>query len=136
MRNIGQNFYEANEYYFNNLSVSRIIINPSVRGYPPLFLVCHGTFGSKEAAYVVALSFLQINKLLMASVDTSQRLEVASLLADFLIPDERSGEICLRKILGRDLHIENLDLTTRLHRFNADEPADDEALYYFQLIEM
>jgi|SRR5690606_31559401 len=136
MRDIGQNFYETKEYYFNNLSVSKIIINPAVRGYPPLFLVCTGTFGSKKGSYVLALSFLQINKLLMGSLDNSERLDVAAKLAEFLIPNEHSGEICLRKALGTDLKITDVDLTTRVHRFNSDESTEGEALYYFQLIEM
>ncbi len=136
MRDIGQNFYEAKEYYFSNLSISRIIINPDVRGYPPLFMVCSGVFGSKEGVYVLALSFLQINKLLMKSVNNSLRLTVCAELADFLIPNDRSGEICLFKTLGHDLEICNVDLTTRVNRFNSDESTEGEALYYFQLTEM
>jgi len=136
MKDIGQNFYEEKEYYFNQISVSRIIINPSVRGYPPLFLVCTGEFGSKKAYYVLAMNFLQLNKLLMKSVENSTRLILAERLTDFLIPGDRSGEICLRKILGESLTITNLDLTTRVHRFNSDATAKDEPLYYFQLAEM
>lgn len=136
MRDIGQNFYEAKEYYFSKLSVSKIIINPNVRGYPPLFMVCSGIFGSKKGSYVLALSFLQVNKLLMGSLNNSDRLDVAAKLAEFLIPNEHSGEICLRKTLGTDLKISNIDLTTRVHRFNSDDSTEGEALYYFQLIEM
>lgn len=136
MKDIGQNFYEQKEYYFREISVARIIINPSVTGYPPLFLVCNGRFGSKRGCYIVALSFLQLNKLLMNRVENGTRLTIAERLTDFLIPGERSGEICIRKILGHNLHIPNLDITTRVHKFNSDESTDFEPLYYFQLIDM
>ncbi len=136
MRDIGQNFYEEKEYYFSTLSVSKIIINPSVRGYPPLFMVCSGLFGSKKASYVLALNFLQLNKLLMQSLDNRSRLIIAEKLTDFLIPNDRSGEICVRKALGGELQISNIDLTTRVHRFNSDESTEGEPLYYFQLTEM
>ena len=136
MKDIGQNFYEQKEYYFREISVARIIINPSVKGYPPLFLVCNGRFGSKHGCYIVALSFLQLNKLLMNRVENGTRLTIAERLTDFLIPGERSGEICIRKILGHNLHIPNLDITTRVHKFNSDESTEFEPLYYFQLIDM
>lgn len=136
MRDIGQNFYEEKAYYFNQISVSRIIINPSVRGYPPLFMVCSGNFGSKSAYYILAMSFLQLNKLLMKSVENSTRLILAEKLTDFLIPGDRSGEICVRKTLGEALTITNLDITTRVHRFNSDANTVDDPLYYFQLTEM
>ena len=136
MRDIGQHFYEEKEYYFNQIAISRIIINPSVRGYPPLFMVCSGDFGSKQAYYILAMNFLQINKLLMKSVENSTRLILAEKLTDFLIPGDRSGEICIRKTLGEALTITNLDITTRVHRFNSDSTTEDEPLYYFQLTEM
>jgi len=136
MQDIGQNFYEEKAYYFNQISVAKIIINPSVRGYPPLFMVCSGNFGSKKATYILAMNFLQLNKLLMKSVENSTRLILAETLTDFLIPGDRSGEICIRKVLGEILTITNLDLTTQVHRFNSDSPAVDEPLYYFQLIEI
>ena len=135
MIDIGQDFYEEKAYYFNQIAALRIIINPNVKGYPPLFLVCKGKFGSRTGAYIIALSFLQLNKLMMEVMENDLRLQLAEKLTDFLIPRDRSGEINLVEFFGEPLSLEGLDLATRVNRFRSDA-TDNEPLYYFQLSEI
>lgn len=132
MLDIGQNFFEERVFYFNRLSIFRIIINPSVKGYPPLFLICKGKFGAKVGAFGIALSFLQLNRLMMGSMPNADRLLLAEHLTDYLIPNQKSGEIKVDSIFGGPLILENLDLTTKVHHFRSDD-LDATPLYYFQL---
>lgn len=134
MIDIGQNFYEEKAFYFNRLSVFRIIINPKVKGYPPLFLLCKGRFGSKNGVFSIALNFLQLNRLMMGAMPNADRLLLAEWLTDFLLPDEHSGEINLNTLFGKPVVLESLDLTTHVQRFHS-ETACSEPLYYFQLTE-
>lgn len=132
MIDIGQIFYEEKAFFFNKLLVYRILINPKVKGYPPLFLICRGPFGSKDGGFAIALTFLQLNRLLMQNMPNDRRLVICEQLADFLIPCDRTGEIKLDKLFGGPVRFENLDLITHVHRFRS-EPAGSEPVYYFQL---
>jgi hypothetical protein len=134
MNDLGQHCYERREYFFNAFTVHQIIINPQVKGYPAIFLVCRDVRGGVEGEYVVGTSFVQINRLLMDCVPNGPRIEIAERLADAIISRRPSETIDLGSVLGCALEIKPLEATTRLRRFWSD-PAGQDPLYYFQLVD-
>ncbi len=133
MIDLGQTFYEQKKFFFNDLSVHQIIINPSIKGYPPIFMLCQEHRGKRLVEYVLGATFLQLNKLLMRVVDNNTRLLLAERLADSLIPNKTTDTIQVKKVLGHPLRLSGLDMTTILHRFHSDPNEKVAPLYYFQL---
>lgn len=136
MIDLGQTFFEENRHFFSDLSVHQIIVNPSLKGYPPVFLLCREIRGKKDCEYILAATFLQLNKLLMNAVDNRRRLLLAERLAEALIPGCKTDNIDVAKLIGGPLRISGLDMTTRLRKFFCDIPEETPPLYYFQLTEM
>jgi hypothetical protein len=134
MIDLGQTFYEQKQYFFNDLSVHQIVINPSIKGYPPVFMLCKEQRGTKWCEYILGANFVQLNKLLMTAMDNSTRLCLAERLAESLMPKKTTDNISVKKLLGRPLRLRGLDMTTILHRFNSE--TGTSPLYYFQLTEM
>ncbi len=135
MIDLGQVFFEQRQHFFNDLSVHQIIINPNVKGYPPIFMLCKEVRGSKPCEYVLGTSFLQMNHLLMRKVENHSRILIAERLATAIIEHKKTETISMPELLGKPLELNAVDATTRLRRFES-EPQSDKPLYFFQLTEM
>lgn len=133
MKDLGQTFYEQKQFFFNDLSVHQIIINPSIKGYPPIFMLCQEQRGKQLFEYVLGATFFQLNKLLMRVVDNNTRLLLAERLAESLIPNRPTDTIAVKEVIGHSLRLSGLEMTTTLHRFQSDPKEKIMPLYYFQL---
>jgi hypothetical protein len=135
MIDLGQTFFEQRRHFFDQLSVHQIIINPNVKGYPPIFMLCKEVRGSKPCEYVLGSSYRQVNQLLMKKTDNNSRLLIAEKLAMAIIEHKKTETISMPELLGKPLELNAVDATTRLRKF-ASEPDCDKPLYFFQLTEM
>lgn len=133
MIDLGQAFYEEKRYFFKHLTVHQIVMNPQLKGYPSVFLICKEMQGSKPCEYAVGVSFLQLNKILMRRVANAERLSIAERLADAILQKHKTQTIRLFDLLGRPLNLSGLDATTRVRRFISACGESTDPLYFFQL---
>lgn len=133
MLDLGQALYRKN-YYFQKFLVYQLMINPKVKGYPPIFLICRDRLGAIRCEFVIGLSFAQLNELLMGAVENNDRMSIAEKIGDFLLSKEKAAEISLAPLLGKPLSLEGLDLFARVRKFQVEPDREDRALYYFQLL--
>lgn len=135
MIDLGKSLYEDRQHFFNRLQVCRIIVNPVIKGYPPIFLICRDKQGHQPVEYVLAVTFEQMNKILMQIPNSDQRTCIAEELAQSLIPKPKTHEFSMRKCFGKPLRVSGLNIRTTLKRF-VTEPQDEEsALYFFEWAE-
>lgn len=135
MIDLGYSLYRKN-YFFQKFLIHQLLINPKVKGYPPIFLICRDRLGGKRCEFIIGLTFEQLNQILMQAVDNEERNAIAEKIGDFLMSTKKSAEISLPKLLGNPLTLQDLDLSTRIRKFQVEPGRDDCALYYFQLIEI
>lgn len=135
MIDLGHSLY-LKKYFFQKFLVHQLLINPKVKGYPPIFLICRDRLGEKRCEFIIGLTFEQFNQLLMQAVDNSDRISIAEKIGDFLMSNKKSAEFSVPKLLGEPLALEGLDLSTRVRKFKVEPERDDRALYYFQLLEL
>jgi len=132
---LGHLLYRKN-YYFSKFSVHQLLVNPQVKGYPPIFLICRDQHGHQRCEYIIGLNFNQLNALLMQSIENHHRLIIAEKLSDFLLSDKKTAEFSIQSLLGMTLVIDGLDLQTRVRKFQTEPSSKDRALYYFQPIDL
>lgn len=135
MIDLGHSLYRKN-YFFQKFHVHQLLINPKVKGYPPIFLICRDRLGGKRCEFIIGLTFEQFNQILMRAVENNMRISIAEKIADFLISSKKSSEISISKLLGNPLVLEGLDLSTRVRKFTVEPEREDRSLYYFQLLEV
>jgi hypothetical protein len=135
MIDLGQSLYRKN-YFFQKFLIHQLLINPKVKGYPPIFLICRDRLGEKRCEFIIGLTFEQLNQILMQAVDNEERILIAEKIGDFLMSKKKSAEISISKLLGKPLTLQGLDLSTRVRKFQVETDREDRALYYFQLLEI
>jgi len=135
MLDLGRSLYFKN-YSFHKFLVHQLLINPRVKGYPPIFLICRERIGEKCCEFILGLSFVQLNLLLMQAVDNEYRIAIAEKLGDFLISKRQSAELSIPNLLGKPLLIQGLDLSTHVRKFEVEPCKEDQALYYFEVVEL
>ncbi len=135
MIDLGQSLYRKN-YFFQKFLIHQLLINPKVRGYPPIFLICRDRLGEKRCEFIIGLTFEQLNQILMQAVDNEERILIAEKIGDFLMSEKKSAEISIPKLLGKPLTLQGLDLSTRVRKFQVETDQEERALYYFQLLEI
>jgi hypothetical protein len=135
MIDLGHSLYRKN-YFFQKFLIHQLLINPKVKGYPPIFLICRNRLGEKRCEFIIGLTFEQLNQILMQAVDNEERNAIAEKISDFLMSEKKSAEISIPKLLGKPLALQGLDLSTRVRKFQAEPEREDRALYYFQLLEI
>jgi hypothetical protein len=131
---LGQSLYRKN-YHFEKFSVHQLLINPQVKGYPPVFLICRDYHGSRKCEYIVGIDFNQLNKLLMNGVGNYNRLIIAEKLADFFLSDKKTAEFSLCDLLGKPLLVSGPELHTEVKKFQTEPDLKGTVLYYFQLFD-
>jgi len=134
MIDLGHSLYRKN-YFFQKFLVHQLLVNPKTKGYPPIFLICRDRLGEKRCEFIVGLTFVQLNQLLMQAVNNEDRMDIAEKISDFLISTKKSAEISIPNLLGKPLALQGLDLSTRVRKFQIEPEQESRALYYFQLIE-
>ena len=105
-------------------------------GYPPIFLICRDRRGERRCEFIIGLTFEQLNQILMHAIDNEERNLIAEKIGDFLMSAKKSAEISIANLLGSPLTLQGLDLSTRIRKFEAEPHREDQALYYFQLLEI
>jgi len=135
MIDLGQSLYRKN-YFFQKFVVHQLLINPKVKGYPPIFLICRDRLGEKRYEFIIGLNLEQLNQLLMQAVANAERMTIAEKISDFLMSTRQTAEISVPHLLGSPLALQGLDISTRVCKFQMEPDRDDQALYYFELIEL
>lgn len=135
MIDLGKSLYENRNHFFDHINVGRVIVNPVIKGYPPIFLICTTRQGKQPVEFIMGLSFTQMNELLMKVKSNDQRLTVAEELASSLIPNPKTYEFSLRKFFGKPLKITGLNLKTTIKKFITEPEDEGEALYFFEWVE-
>jgi hypothetical protein len=135
MIDLGYSLYRKN-YFFQKFLVHQLLINPKVKGYPPIFLICRDRLGERPYEFIIGLTFEQLNQILMQAVDNKERITISEKIGDFLMTTNKSLEISIPKLLGTPLTLQGLDLSTRVRKFQVEDNCRDRALYYFQLLEI
>ncbi|MCZ4409516.1 hypothetical protein O3Q51_11895 [Cryomorphaceae bacterium 1068] len=135
MIDLGYSLYRKN-YFFQQFLVHQLLINPKVKGYPPIFLICRDRLGEKRCEFIIGLTFEQFNQILMVAVDNKERNSIAEKMGDFLMSTKKFAEISIPKLLGKPLTLQGLDFSTRIRKFQVEPGREDRALYYFQLLEI
>ncbi len=133
MIDLGKKLFER-QYFFDELKVEQIVVNPNLQHYPQLFLICRERRGQRLCEYAVGLGFLQLNTLLMRHVDNDRRLNVAAALSDALLSPKASRALHLREFIGSALMLRQVDVSTCLRRFQGSPESDDEPIYFFEII--
>lgn len=134
MIDLGQTLFRKH-YFFQKIELHQILINPRIKGYPPIFLLCREKRGSKHYEFIVGMNFERLNELLMKIPESQKRLDLSAEIAKYLIPKECTAEISVPQVVGKAIVLTDLDLFTRVRRFNLDPDDVKNALYYFQVLE-
>lgn len=135
MIDLGKSLYEDRQHFFNRIDVCRIIVNPVIKGYPPIFLICKDKRGKETVEYVIGITFEQMNNLLMHIPNSDQRICIAEELAQSLIPKPGTYEFSMRKCFGKPLRITRLEMYTTLKRFVTEPKEEASTLYFFEWVE-
>jgi hypothetical protein len=135
MIDLGKSLYESKNHFFDQVNIGRVIVNPVIKGYPPIFLICTARQGKQPVEFIMGLSFTQMNQLLMNVKSIEQRLTVAEELASSLIPNPKTHEFSLRKFFGKPLKITGLNLKTKIKKFITEPEDENETLYFFEWVE-
>ncbi len=130
MIDLGKSLFEDREYRFDRLRITKLVINPEVKGYPPIFLICRDRQGGMPVEFALAVNYEQMNQLIMSVGEVSERIAVAEAIADTLIPKPRSHNYNMNELIGHHLTIRDIQIKTRLKRF-ITEPKDEESTLYF-----
>lgn len=134
MIDLGKSLYESKNHFFDQINVGRVIVNPVLKGYPPIFLICTSRQGTQPVEFIMGISFTQMNQLLMNVKNNDQRITVAEELAQSLIPNPTTHEFSLRKFFGKPLKITGLNLKTTIKKFITEPEDENEALYFFEWV--
>ncbi|MCH2215794.1 MAG: hypothetical protein MK086_11525 [Flavobacteriales bacterium] len=135
MIDLGKSIYEET-HRFERISVRQILINPKIRNYPDLFLVCREIRNGKVYEYLIGLELRQLNQILMRFVENTDRIPIAERCCDFLISKKQTGEISLNEAIGKPLEISGFDLVTKVKMFSSEVGDNVNGLYYFQLLDL
>jgi hypothetical protein len=135
MIDIGKTIYEERNFFFNEIEVWRIIVNPEKAGYPPIFMLCHGGFGTRDSHYIIALTYKELNGLLTHHISNGQRISISLQLANAINSEEPYREINLDKLLGDPITISGIDLTTRVECYDTG-CWEEIPLYFFRFTEL
>jgi hypothetical protein len=133
MADLAKEIHDQNRF-FDALRINRIIVNPAVAGYPPLFLLCSEKRAGTHYDFAVGLNFEEFNTVLMKGAASKDRIPVAARLGETLIPTTRvQNSFLLKDVLGYPLQVLNLAIHTRVRKFVTEPPNSEDPLYYFKV---
>ena len=135
MIDLGRSIFEKSQR-FESVSARQIVLNPKIQNYPELFLVCRETRKGRGYEYLMGLELCQLNQILMQTIENADRLAISVQLGNFFISKKKTGEISLKKVIGKPLEISGFDLVTKVKMFHLGVGDKTNALYFFQLIDL
>lgn len=122
------------DFHFDNISASRIIVNPRAARYPAIFLLCRR--GHSNPPFLIGLELDQMNWLLMNVFDKANRVGIAARLGEILSHPQPWGEILLRGDSAGGPIFKDMGFHTRLRRFALENLQEEAPLYFFEAMEM
>ena len=122
------------EFHFDNISTSRIIVNPKAARYPGIFLLCRRDHS--DPPFLIGLELDQMNWLLMNAFDKANRVDIAARLGEILSHPQPWGELLLRSTSGDGLNLNAVNFHTRLRRFALEGLHDEAPLHFFEAMKM